>query len=715
MKVREITMHNFKSIARDCFLRVDKNVTVLVGASQSGKTNILRAIEKFSIGNYQPDDICDFSPAGGGTPPDPNMPMITITFDVEEDDKEALEEISPNLAFIKELKVTRKYNGEYDVDTRGSELTDIEIARLVDIGENMEKLIQELDPFLNKWRDEWEDIDDELSEASQKLSTFKAAIPYTVRIGDRAEWPNLSEALRPVNEAFSSLFKVLVEAKEEPGQETEKTTESGQSDDVEQARQLITNIESLATQHGEVVVPSRDIVPKLTSLLPAFMYVSSEHENLLHGEINLDELESVPEDPKFTSTHHLIKLAGLDLTALPQMGVLQRRNSLRTASRRVTRVLQKIWQQQRIEIEISLTGPNERQLLILVSSDGRPSRFPEHQGSGFRWYLEFYLSYALAAGKELKHDVLLIDEAGIHLHPYAQRNLVERLNEIAEHNQVIHATHLPDMLDLENPERWRVVIHEEGSDAGTQIINEAYQPREENIGFEVVTKALWGSVIVPSITLGPRNFIVEGASDVIYLHTVSRILAKDDLNNALLVTGEVLTFPAHGVHRYPALLTFCNRPGFNTVALFDSDGDGKRMKKKLIEDDMLSPDKAIEINDVYSSSTEERDIESIFGFALLKEAAMHVYKADLPAEFDFRKDDLQDKGGLGKKFKEYFKSQGIEYDTTQVAEAVKKILSREPGKLTENSRERFAALLGKIRDAFQDQVLSDIKTEVSPK
>ncbi len=93
----------------------------------------------------------------------------------------------------------------------------------------------------------------------------------------------------------------------------------------------------------------------------------------------------------------------------------------------------------------------------------------------------------MAAGKELEPGVLLLDEAGIHMHPFAQRNLVEVLREIATHTQVIHTTHLPDMLDLENPERWRVVESEEKSGIGTQIINEAYQPREENIGFEVVT------------------------------------------------------------------------------------------------------------------------------------------------------------------------------------------------------------------------------------
>lgn len=701
MRVREIIIHNFKSIARDCVLRVDKNVTTLVGASQSGKTNVLRAIEKFTTGNYQTDDICDFSPAGRVSPPDPDMSMITVTFDTEEDDKVLLEEISPKLVSMEGLKVTRKYNGEYSIDIIGVDLADSELSGIL---EQISKISQQLDSLLSKVREEWEDIDEELNEASEKLGVFKTAVTYPVQLESGAQSPRLSEALEPMREAFNSLFDVQVEEPEQASEEA-AGTEGGQlkrQKEVDQGRKLISEIEPLVKQHDEITIPWEDIVQKLTSLLPSFIYVGAEHENLLRGEVNLDEFESATEgDVKFASVHRLIKLAGLDLAALPNVGLLQRRRFLSDASKRVTNALVEIWQQQKIEIELSLAGQNERQLLILVSSDGRPARFPEHQGSGFRWYLEFYLSYAMAAGKELKHEVLLLDEAGIHLHPHAQRNLIERLKEIAEHNQIIHATHLPDMVDLENPERWRVVIHDKGSDVGTQIINEAYQPREENIGFEVITKALWGTVIVPFFAMGPRNLLVEGVSDLILLPTVSRILGESDPNAALLV-NEAFTFPAHGVSRYRPLLIFYNRPGINMVALFDSDADGKRTKQQLIRNGILSSNKAIEINDVYSSSTEERDLENIFGFNLLKEAALQVYQANLPAEFDFKSSSLPAKGGLGKRFKEFFESQGIEwYDKSKVAEALKSILSNEPGRLTPDSRERFSALIGKIRDAFQ--------------
>ena len=112
---------------------------------------------------------------------------------------------------------------------------------------------------------------------------------------------------------------------------------------------------------------------------------------------------------------------------------------------------------------------------------------------------------------------MLLDEPGIHLHPLAQRNLVDVLRGIANRNQVIHTTHHTDMLDLECPENWRVVENDEGGRIGTFITSDAHLSGEERIGFEVITKALWGSGIVPTLLIGPKNLVVEGLADIFLL------------------------------------------------------------------------------------------------------------------------------------------------------------------------------------------------------
>jgi len=662
------------------------------------------------------------------------MSMITVTFDLEDKEEEILKSVLPNLNSVKEMKVTRKYNGEYMFEIPGVIIPIDEISAET---KKISNIIDTIFSSLDDLREQWSDVEPTINEISQKLDELKNGLIYTYQKESITKVPELSLGIASLKESLfsflNSLTKQAEETEEEEAEEAEEETEEGVEEETEEGAEeeeegveeetttneisqrrnliqnmrnmysgLFTDLETISNKYDGLTLSSTDVVTKMIDMLPEFIYVGAEHGNLLKGEVNLDEItEASGDDVRYKSVFRLIKLAKLDLSNLPTL-ISQRRRILSKAAENVTKILQKVWGQQRVKISLELAGPDEKQLRIWISSDGGPDRFPEYQSYGFRWYLEFYLGYSLGIEKESKNYVLLLDEPGIHLHPFAQRNLVEVLKEIATKNQVIYTTHHIDMLDLENPERWRVVENNESNGKGTCIINEAYKPQEDHIGFEVIMKSLWGSTIVPSLIIGPRSLIVEGPSDIILLGIVSRILGKENEENAVLVNGEIAILQTGGLNYYRRMLTFCNRPGLNTVALFDSDEAGKRTKLPLISGGIIAPNKTIEINDAYAEgSVEERDLENIFNFNILKEATLLVYKDELPSGFNFRKDDLPQKGGLGKRFKEFFKSQGIEqYDKTKVAEAIKNILIKEPGKLPKNSRERFVTLITKIRESF---------------
>ena len=55
MKVKEVKIQNYKSICskiKECRLKLDEKVTFLIGANESGKTNILDTMVKFSAGGF---------------------------------------------------------------------------------------------------------------------------------------------------------------------------------------------------------------------------------------------------------------------------------------------------------------------------------------------------------------------------------------------------------------------------------------------------------------------------------------------------------------------------------------------------------------------------------------------------------------------------------------------------------------------------------------
>ena len=721
MIVEKIIIHNFKSIAKNCELVVAKNVTSLVGANQSGKTNILRAIERFSSGEYQFDDVCDFSGPGKARELDEELPMITVIFRVGDNDK-GFREISPRFSKINELRVTKKYNGEYVLALPGIQRESSGVDKLV---AEIKEFWRELVVLLADIKAAWEGPEEEISKVENALDVFVGSLETDVKSEVITISPRLSALLENVKGSFEALLNSMMAAKQEAGPRRRKTPggeeaaekeeeargeEAAEKEELtgeeikERFLQIMSLIDPVIKDYEDVTLSSEEIASKIEPSLPKFIYVSTEHESLLKGEVDLGGLEgALQDDVKFVSIRRLLKLANLRLDELTKkMHPVRRKQRLANASDRVTDILQKVWEQQKIRVSLELAGPNERVLRTFLSSDGGPDRYPEQQSYGFRWYLEFYLGYALAVEEINKQNVLLLDEPGIHLHPLAQRNLVDVLREIANRNQVIHTTHYTDMLDLENPENWRVVNNDESSGIGTYIINEAYLPREDHIGFEVIVKALWGSSIVPSLLIGPKNLVVEGPSDIFLLGTVSKLLGSENMEDAMLVNGEITMTHTGGLSHYRKTLTFCNRPGLNTVAFFDSDEAGRKKKSELIKSHIIPAEKAVEINDAYSSgATEERDIEHIFGFDLLKEAAMQVYGADLPTGFDFKKDELPTKGALGRRFKDFFESQGVgKYDKAKVALALKSILLENNNKLTDNSRQRFKALIGKIRESF---------------
>jgi hypothetical protein len=437
---------------------------------------------------------------------------------------------------------------------------------------------------------------------------------------------------------------------------------------------------------------------RLFELLPSFLFVDAELNNLVPNEADLRKLAGGKEsEQRFDVVRRLLALGGVDVKDYLSLGPQRRARVLSLASEKITRSLQGVWSQEKVKIQLIAEGDVLR---IYVETPGGDYGFPSRRSRGFQWFLAFYLTYAFAASEGLQNTVLLLDEPGIHLHPRGQKDLLARLREIGASSQVIYSTQLPDMIDLENPERVRVVAKDLGP--ATRIINRAWQPTEEGIAFEVVMRALWGAVFAPSVTLGLRNLMLEGASDHVYVLAVGGILAKGEPRYASLVNGEVTLMSTRGVSHFRTMIRFCTRKGLRNVALFDSDQTGRRTKKQLIDDGVLSAQEAIEINDILDDKTTERDVEALVGLPLVREAVLGVYGPELPVDFSFQEKDLPKKGALGSRVRDFMTERmGIaQFDKLEVALKVKEILRAEPSKLPERARDNFRRLFDLILGRF---------------
>lgn len=672
MKLVRVVFHNFRCLTGDAELDVNPEVTALVGPNESGKTAILDALRKFDGGKFEKEDICSFSEWGdkGQVPGD--APVMTVVFEPSAEDLEVLGDIDGGLRSVGELAVRVDFGGGLSVDAPGlADLREGQVRSVEGAVAGLASYLRGLDEYLAG-------LKDREPGTGAGVDAARAAIQEVMSFAERKQAAQIEKGWGALQGSLGGIAVADPEEQERLDQ---------------MVGVLALTIKAVV---GEIGEPGPDEM--VWEVLPSFLFVDAELANLVPGSADLRKVAAASEsEQRFDVVRRLLALGGVELKDYLSLEPERRARVLARASERISRSLQSVWSQEKVEIDLRGEGDV---LQIYVATPGGDFGFPSRRSRGFQWFLAFYLTYAFAASEGLEDTVLLLDEPGIHLHPVGQKDLLASLREIGRSSQVIYTTQLPDMIDLENPERVRVVTKEPGPGSG--IVNEAWRPGQEGIAFEVVMKALWGAVFAPSLTLGRTNLILEGPSDHAYMLAVGRILAKEDGKYSSLVNGEVTLMPSKGVSHFRTMIRFCSRKGLRTVAVFDSDEAGRRTKKQLIHEGVLTEEQAVEVNDIFDDKKTDRDVEALLELPLLKQAVVAAYGDQLAADFNFLEKDLPKKGGLGTRIRDFMgKTVGLsEFNKYEVALKVKEMLEADPSRLPERARDKFRQLFDVILGRF---------------
>jgi putative ATP-dependent endonuclease of the OLD family len=173
------------------------------------------------------------------------------------------------------------------------------------------------------------------------------------------------------------------------------------------------------------------------------------------------------------------------------------------------------------KVDFSVSAPEFDDLLknFETSVDDGVETTAEEKGDGMQRALmlaiiKTYSEYRRDKDELGKSFLFLIDEAELHLHPTAQRQLKEALVQLAKNgDQVFINTHSSVLVadDVQGQMLWRVL--KSSGKTGISFIGERDKP-------ELVYELLGGS---PADLLFPNNFlIVEGRSEEIFLNEVIR-------------------------------------------------------------------------------------------------------------------------------------------------------------------------------------------------
>ncbi len=323
----------------------------------------------------------------------------------------------------------------------------------------------------------------------------------------------------------------------------------------------------------------------------------------------------------------------------------------------------------------------------------------EEQSKGFQWFFSFDLHFMHDSGGTFQGCVLLLDEPGLHLHPGAQADLLERLDAYSEMNATIYTTHLPFLVDLREPSRIKII----NQTANGAVVSDdlgCSQPDEK-----LTLQAALGMRANQSYLVSERNLVVEGVDDFWIITELSNIFVRSGAEG---LPEEVMVTAAHSASEVVHVATFMIGQDLQVVSLFDSDEAGRREEEKLRTKWLTRYKEArsasLLLGNVVGAPDRDFMIEDLFAagdyyLSKLRESHSAKLKAAGKKDTDLK---LVGNGPILVRAQSACDSVGIQFSKGSVAKAIRKdlIAMSTSADLPSETAKYAEKLLGAIREAF---------------
>ncbi|MEK4940632.1 endonuclease [Bacillus pseudomycoides] len=555
MKVEWVRIKNFRSIKDTGKLYIDSNLTVLAGQNESGKSNILRALEAFSSNKFSSKNYPE------GIDKNINSPTVEVCFKVN------LSTLKPYLR-----KKNDYYKAKGDISFTYIVKKDLARNKQITYGTIQNVFLNLIPLGILK------DLINNLTQDTEKYNFPRSMVNELYRKVQILLDGTASEELLIVLEDIANKLVVLLNIEHELGEERlefyipEREERLIPNDIIEPAVQVLQTIDLIVREYHE-------LEKKLS--IPKFIMMDS-FEKLLPDSIRM--LNGDEEDIWFRYVYTALELNGkTNLFEIPNRDLRRR---IERFSNEITTLFQRVYTQSSIQLELDIGMQNVLNLYI-YDPDSDIDFFPSQRSKGFQWFLSFF--FAINAVKE-EQNIILIDEPGPYLHPKAQKDVLKALEIITESNQIIFTTHSPYLIDPNSLERIRLVIR--GEDNHTTIENRIHAPTVANQDVYTPIITAIGLDLSGSFgTFGEYNTIVEGISDYYYLECMKKHITNID------EFGEMRFIPSIGASQIDKLASLLIGWGVQFKVLLDNDKAGETERKELEQKLFLSEEQIVFVSD----------------------------------------------------------------------------------------------------------------------
>lgn len=572
MRLVEVQVERFRNFTDAQTVKIESDVTGLVGKNESGKTTVLKALHRLKPANgadrrfnltveYPRWRLARDRREDAGL--EANTKPVRATFAIDESDQSALQEIF-GVALPPETQIHawRAYNNSH-----GVKLTCSLPVVLRAVGASVELSEEDIEPLAAA-----QSYDDARAFAKNEAKRLKEA----------------SEPLRA---------------------------------------RAMTSAEKAITRYEDALKWEQESANALWKLLPSFFYFSAY--NILPGETDLTELsQKIAADGDLDDGERsmvaLLAHAGEKPEDFMDADYDSRKAELQAASTDLSQHVFEYWRQNDdldvvfdtdnvVHTEVNGSQRTHR-ILKIELRDARHGNVETNfatRSTGFQWFFSFFAAFS-EYQSSADNIVVLLDEPGTSLHGDAQRDFVRFIfEELGTEKQVLYTTHSQHMIDPTKYEKLRAV-HDRATRqrpglgvAVTPIDLSADRstilPVESALGYSVSQHLFLGS---------GQHLVVEGSSDFVYMQRVTEYLIAQG-EAAAGLSPKFAIIPVGGIDNMPAFVALLGRR-LEVSALVDGDRTNAKLAriKAAAAHNGVDESRIVVCSDI--TGTTNSDIEDLF-------------------------------------------------------------------------------------------------------